>query len=302
MNNFRHKLKDILLRHIYVAIGVTLVHLLFYYCLVLKFEINIRDIASKYILPAMLTIAAVIIWVSPGIERLKFKNERIRAFYYLISVSSTFWLCLASANLLTIVINNNIIIDNVSEIGTKPHSIYYTIRHHNLSKDHFGYSTQIEKHRSRKGRKGYTSITIYCALPICNNNMKIKDISNYKYWIMNTFNIQKSLNVKTEDIDNTIADFTNWHKREFLKATYQINPNHFERIRYPEGIDYMRSAINKVTSQTPKNLIILKPCYSNLPEKIIYVRQIFISFFSGIIVLFLLLVFPKYRVNKIGLV
>lgn len=298
MHNFKLKLKDILLPHICVAFAATLTHLFFYYLLILKLEINIRDIASKYIIPGMLIIAAIIKWVAPGIARLRFKNNRVHVLYYYISGLSIFWLCIASTNLLTLETNSNVIVDNVSEIGQDPKSIYYTINNHVLSKEHLGFSYYVDKIHNRSKKDSYTYIELYFASPICKPNTKINNVSNYSYWVMNTFIIRESKDAKPEEIDMAIQDFKNEFIKEFSKKTFSIDPRHFERIKYPEGIDYMRAAIEKVTHKPAKDVIMLKPCYSDLPDKAPYVLQMFISFFLGTIILFILLIFPEYSVKQ----
>lgn len=290
MNNFRLKLKHILLPHIYIALGAPLIHIFFYYVLVLKMEINLRDIASKYFLPGMMVIAAVFIWVSPGIERLKFKNNKATGYYYIICVASTLWLCVASANLLTLQTNNNIHVDTVFEIGSKPESIYYTINNYKLIKEYRKVSTEIIKHKHRDNR--YTKINLYYVTPI--SGKKINDISNHKYWSVDICSIKTDYNADNTKIEKLIKD----HQQLYSVDNQPIITNHFKRLLYPEGKDYIMTSIQKATQKTPEDVILLEPSYENIPDKAIYVRQIFISFLSGIILLFIFLIFPKYNIKN----
>lgn len=292
MNSLKLKLKHILLPYIYIAIGTTLVHLLIYYLLVFCLESRVSDEGSEYFLPGIYTIISISIWLRPGIQKLQFKNENTFIIYYIIPWLSILWLCIASNNFVILNINKNIHIDNINEIGANPESIFYTIKNYRLSENYLDYTSRVIKH----GGKGehYTIIELYFVSPIVSDTTKTIDISNYKYWIVHTLSFKKDSRITTEEINKFVASVNKKYRKYFPKIA-RIIPDHLERVRFPDGINYIEEAIRKQTKNKISDIIILKSYVSKTPEKVIYIRQILVSFFMGLFLLFLLILFPKFK-------
>lgn len=297
MKNIKQKVQHILLPYIYITLGSTLFYLLFYWIFAIKSETNIKDSLINFIIPGIIATIAHLLWLRPRVKQLVFKNENGPSFYYMVAIGFNLWLMVVCANLLTLKTNDLVHLKVISEIETKQESRFYTISNFDIL-DQYGSSTFTV---SRSGKNNqHVDFNLYFSAPIVIKNEKRANINGHKYWICEEYHLQKSAHDSDGELNKAFSDFANTCDLEFHNQTYLEGLDHFEKIKYSDKKIQGIEAIKKsMPGEIPDNIILLETTTSKLSDDAnSFTKYIFISFFSGIGVFFLLLLFPKYKEAK----
>lgn len=297
MNNLQQKIKNILLPYIYITIGSTLSYLLFYWIFAIKSEANIKDNLLNFIIPAIIAAIAHVVWLRPRVKLLTFKTDNGPLFYYMVAIGFNLWIMIVSANLLTLKTNDLIHLKNISDIETKPKSRFYTIANFDIP-EQYGAST-FTINRSGKNNE-YVNLNLYFTAPITLKNQKITNINGYKYWLCQTYHIQKSAHKSDDELNKIFTEFANTCDLNFHNQKYLEGLDHFEKLKYSdEKIQGIEAIKKSMPGEIPDDIILLETTTSKLSDDAnSYTKYIFISFFSGIGIFFLFLLYPKYKEVK----
>jgi len=268
-----------------------------YWIIVIKIEVEIKDNLTGFVIPAVMATISNLIWLRPRIKKLHLKNERLPSLYYMLVILANLWLMIVSANLLTVKANTIIKLKDISEIDIKPKSTFYTIYNFEIL-NHYSSSTYTIK-RSGKNNK-YVDFNLYFVSPISKKNGILNNNKNQRYWLVKSYNISENARKSDELINKTFNEFARNSEAEFHSKKYLERLDHFEKVQPSDlkiqGIEAIKKLIPNVNT---KNIILLTASTSNLADKAkSYTKYIFISFFTGIGILFILLIKPKYRTGN----
>jgi rhomboid protease GluP len=294
MDNFKLKLQHILLPYIIITLGVTFAYLLFYWIVVIKAAANIKANLTDFIIPAVIAAIAHIVWLRPGVKKLVFKNENLYTFYYMIAIGANLWMMIVCANLLTLKTNDIVHLKDITEIESKPKSTFYTIKDFDMP-DQYSSSTYTVS-RSGKNNK-YVDLNLYFTVPIVRKNEKLTVINNHKYWLCEEYHIQKSAHASDAELEKVFNDFAKASELEFHEKKFLAGLNHFEKLKYSdEKIQGIEAIKKSMLGEIPEDIIILTADTSKLTDEAdSFTKYIFISFFTGVGIMFLLLIYPKFR-------
>jgi rhomboid protease GluP len=297
MNNFKLKLQHILLPYIIITLGVTLTYLIFYWLVVIKIEAEIKNTLTNFVIPGAIASAAILIWLRPRIKRLIFKNDNGHFLYYMVATGANLWLIIVCAKLLTLKTNDIVHLKDITEIESNTRSGYYSIEDFSIV-DLYGSSTYTV---SRSGKNNqYVDFDLYFAAPIAKKDKKIDSTKVYKYWIVQSYSTRESAHSDDEKLNKAFTDFANTSDLDFHYQKFLNGLDHFERVKpSDEKIQGMVAVKKSEPNAIPEDIILLRASTSNLAEEASSaLKYIFISFFSGIGVVFLLLIYPKYKEEK----
>ena len=294
MKNYFLKLKEVLIPFLVINILTSILFIIIYWLLIIKGEINIKDKIVNFFIPIALPWIPLYIWLRPAIKKLQIKNDRIPFLYLLVSWILIFFFSIFSVQFIKKAIGTVTKVKNVSEIYQSEKTIYYNIADYDLS------NNLVEKSFStyRSGKHNqHVNLDIFFTVPIVNENDKLTEPKYYKLWMCQKFSTQESSHKNESEINRAFRFFEKNTISEYLN---QDKPIYFERLPYSEQKIQALKAIEKTQPGfNHDDVLILSPLKHNPKDDIKrHLKNMVVSFFSGIVFFLLVLIAPKLKKSR----
>ncbi|MCL8535598.1 rhomboid family intramembrane serine protease [Chryseobacterium gallinarum] len=295
MAGFTNKLKFIFKPFVIIATGFIITYTFLHWLLFIKAGIPLKEEILNFWLPFGLPWIPVFIWLRPRIKLLQFKNDNGSFFYQLIA-------CIAIA-IPTIIAQEYLItatgkltqLDNISQILQHDKTKYYSIKNYYIDKEHI----VVQNTATVTGKNNQNfNMLIYVAIPILENDTQVGSHNN-KFWLGKKYHEQISNSLSDQEKEAKYKIFTEKSQKEFENTDFR-KFTYLEVIGNTEDHDEFNNALKQLKqNSTEENLVFVaktEPFEARNGKKLPWILG---TFGMGLLVYFILLLFPKFQEKKL---
>lgn len=289
MKKLKDKLRLIYLPFLFIACGFIIVYSFLHWLFIIQTDwIPVKEDIVKFWLPFALPWIPVLIWLTPRIKLLRFKNDNALFFYQFIATLAIAFPAINVQEYLVAVTGKLTPLDNISQYPKKSPTRYYTLKQCYIDKNNAG----ILHTSSVSGKSNETlQFLIYIALPV------LKQASDTiagecSYYIGEKYSASVSNSLSDKEKEAQFELFSKQTMDAFNTTQFQ----HFvylEKTDRSDDLDEFHRAVKKSNFVKYENPVVFtshKDVFENRYEG--KAGWIFKAFGIGALLWLLLLLFP----------
>ncbi|WP_417368503.1 rhomboid family intramembrane serine protease [Flavobacterium beibuense] len=297
MQEYILKLKLIILPYLGILFGTATIYLIFFYVFILKLQIDIKDNLTSIVIPAAIATLGSLIWLRPRLKLLTFKKDSGDIVFHMTAITASLFFSASLGSIFKVITNPIVHLSNITEIDNTPKSFYYTIDNFDVLKEFEG-STYTVKNVGKNNER--IELELYYVAPISHPDTNPYYLDSYKYWLCQSFKMIRDAKMDKNELNREFTIFQKKCSKDFENKKYLEKLNHLEKLSHSDQKIYSLKAIEKIITNTPKDIVLLSP-KKELPSNGLKgnIQTLTISFFVGLLLNMLLLLLVKVNHEEI---